>query len=53
MLSISASKAAAGIQIGYRVSDITSKCSVGLAIYEITLQARWTLMAPQKLATQP
>jgi len=37
MLGISASKAVVGIQIGYCVSDIISKCGVGLVIYEISL----------------
>jgi len=36
MLGISASKAVVGIQIGYCVSDIISKCGVGLVIYEIS-----------------
>jgi len=36
MLGISASKAVVGIQIGYCVSDIISKCGVGLVIYQIT-----------------
>merc|ERR1712045_678262 len=33
MLGITASKAVVGIQIGYCVSDIISKCGVGLVIY--------------------
>ena len=36
MLGITASKAVVGIQIGYCVSDIISKCGVGLRIYPIT-----------------
>jgi len=36
MLGITASKAVVGIQIGYCVSDIISKCGVGLALYQIT-----------------
>jgi len=36
MLGITASKAVVGIQIGYCVSDIISKCGVGLVIYQIT-----------------
>merc|ERR1712107_152668 len=36
MLGISASKSVVGIQIGYCVSDIISKCGVGLVIYQIT-----------------
>ena len=36
MLGISASKAVVGIQVGYCVSDIISKCGVGLLIYQIT-----------------
>jgi bacteriorhodopsin len=36
MLGITAAKAVVGIQIGYCVSDIISKCGVGLVIYQIT-----------------
>merc|ERR1712154_438393 len=36
MLGISASKAVVAIQIGYCVSDIISKCGVGLVIYQIS-----------------
>jgi len=36
MLGISASKAVVAIQIGYCVSDIISKCGVGLLIYQIS-----------------
>merc|ERR1712007_231179 len=36
MLGITASSAVVGIQIGYCVSDIISKCGVGLVIYQIT-----------------
>merc|ERR1711894_725272 len=36
MLGISASKAVVGIQVGYCVSDIISKCGVGLFIYQIS-----------------
>jgi len=36
MFGITASKAVMGIQIGYCVSDIISKCGVGLVIYQIT-----------------
>jgi len=36
MLGISASNAVVAIQIGYCVSDIISKCGVGLVIYQIT-----------------
>ena len=36
MLGITASKAVVGTQIGYCVSDIISKCGVGLLIYPIT-----------------
>merc|ERR1712211_220591 len=36
MLGISASHAVVGIQVGYCVSDIISKCGVGLLIYQIT-----------------
>merc|ERR1712045_743913 len=36
MVGISASQAVVAIQIGYCVSDIISKCGVGLVIYQIT-----------------
>merc|ERR1712061_251749 len=36
MLGISAAKAVVGIQMGYCVSDIISKCGVGLVIYQIS-----------------
>lgn len=36
MLGIAASQAVVSIQIGYCVSDIVSKCGVGLLIYQIT-----------------
>jgi len=36
MLGINASSAVVSIQIGYCVSDIISKCGVGLVIYQIT-----------------
>merc|ERR1712217_525594 len=36
MLGISASNAVASIQLGYCVSDIISKCGVGLVIYQVT-----------------
>merc|ERR1712039_531393 len=36
MLGIVASDAVVAIQIGYCVSDIISKCGVGLVIYQIT-----------------
>jgi bacteriorhodopsin len=36
MFGITASQAVVGIQIGYCVSDIISKCGVGLVIYEIS-----------------
>jgi len=36
MLGINASHAVMGIQIGYCLSDIISKCGVGLVIYQIT-----------------
>jgi len=36
MFGITASKAVVGIQIGYCVSDIISKCGVGLVIYQIS-----------------
>jgi len=36
MFGISASEAVVAIQVGYCVSDIISKCGVGLVIYQIT-----------------
>merc|ERR1711904_119351 len=36
MLSFSAAKAVVSIQLGYCVSDIISKCGVGLVIYQIS-----------------
>merc|ERR1711997_981786 len=36
MLGITASTAVVAIQLGYCVSDIISKCGVGLVIYQIT-----------------
>jgi len=36
MLGISAAKAVVSVQIGYCVSDIISKCGVGLLIYQIS-----------------
>merc|ERR1712003_253846 len=36
MFGITAAKAVVGIQIGYCISDIISKCGVGLVIYQIT-----------------
>merc|ERR1712045_808074 len=36
MLGIAASNAVVAIQIGYCVSDIISKCGVGLVIYQVT-----------------
>merc|ERR1712156_1153172 len=36
MLGINAANAVVSIQIGYCVSDIISKCGVGLVIYQIT-----------------
>jgi bacteriorhodopsin len=36
MLGINAAEAVVAIQIGYCVSDIISKCGVGLVIYQIT-----------------
>merc|ERR1712070_1223126 len=37
MLNIGGTKAVISIQIGYCVSDIISKCGVGLMIYQITI----------------
>merc|ERR1712156_978651 len=36
MLGVSAAKSVVAIQIGYCISDIISKCGVGLVIYQIT-----------------
>merc|ERR1719510_2239629 len=36
MLGISASEAVVAIQMGYCVSDIISKCGVGIVIYQVT-----------------
>merc|ERR1712118_476609 len=36
MLGINAANSVVSIQIGYCVSDIISKCGVGLVIYQIT-----------------
>jgi bacteriorhodopsin len=36
MLGIEAAQAVVGIQVGYCISDIISKCGVGLVIYQIT-----------------
>merc|ERR1712174_119788 len=36
MLGIAASDAVVAIQIGYCISDIVSKCGVGLVIYQVT-----------------
>merc|ERR1711968_72920 len=36
MLGISAATAVVSIQMGYCVSDIISKCGVGIVIYQIT-----------------
>merc|ERR1739849_71813 len=36
MLGISAANAVVSIQLGYCVSDIISKCGVGLVIYQVT-----------------
>merc|ERR1719421_1182373 len=36
MVNITASSAVVSIQLGYCVSDIISKCGVGLVIYQIT-----------------
>merc|ERR1712050_263841 len=36
MLGVSAAKAVVSIQLGYCVSDIISKCGVGLVIYQIS-----------------
>jgi len=37
MFGVSGSHAVVGIQVGYCISDIISKCGVGLLIYQITL----------------
>merc|ERR1712050_530500 len=36
MLGIAASNAVVAIQIGYCISDIISKCGVGIVIYQVT-----------------
>merc|ERR1712137_1001357 len=36
MLGVDAASAVVGIQLGYCVSDIISKCGVGLVIYQIS-----------------
>merc|ERR1712045_933359 len=36
MMGITAARAVVGIQVGYCVSDIISKCGVGLLIYQIS-----------------
>ena len=51
MLGISAAKSVVSIQIGYCVSDIISKCGVGLVIYQITY-AKSQKEAAAKAATQ-
>jgi len=38
MFGVSGSHAVVGIQVGYCISDIISKCGVGLLIYQITLK---------------
>jgi len=37
MLGITGANATVGIQLGYSVSDIISKCGVGLLIYQVTM----------------
>lgn len=37
MMGITGTNAVVGIQLGYSVSDIVSKCGVGLMIYQITM----------------
>jgi bacteriorhodopsin len=37
MMGISGANAIVGIQLGYSVSDIISKCGIGLMIYQITM----------------
>jgi len=43
MMGISGSNAIVGIQLGYSVSDIISKCGVGLLIYQITIAKSFAL----------
>merc|ERR1712241_665195 len=50
MLGITASSAVVSIQIGYCVSDIISKCGVGLVIYQITY-AKSSKESPQSART--
>ena len=49
MLGLSGASAVVGIQIGYCISDIISKCGVGFLIYNITIaksaQAKAELIA--------
>merc|ERR1712146_536011 len=37
MMGVSGASAVVGIQVGYCISDVISKCGVGLIIYNITL----------------
>jgi len=47
MVGVSPAKSVVGIQLGYCVSDIISKCGVGLVIYQIS-KAKSDLEEPQK-----
>jgi len=45
MFGVSGASAVVGIQLGYSVSDIISKCGVGLCIYQITIAKSAALKA--------
>jgi len=47
MVGVSPAKSVVGIQLGYCVSDIISKCGVGLIIYQIS-KAKSDIEEPQK-----
>jgi bacteriorhodopsin len=49
MVGVSGSHAIVGIQVGYCISDIISKCGVGLLIYQIT-SAKSAIIRPQRIA---
>merc|ERR1712057_58960 len=50
MLGISAANAVVSIQMGYCVSDIISKCGVGLVIYQISAAKSGLSVSPQWMA---
>merc|ERR1719420_2779158 len=53
MLGIGGSNAVVYIQIGYCVSDVISKCGVGLMIYQITIQKSNNERADKLLLERP